>query len=309
VIASVGNLDDCFLPFVGGMPYVHSFGLTETRALILINPVRLPVFYITGLIRERFLRASTESDKTFLWVVELATGQSEVVEVPEPIFFFHAISATDHSDGTYSSLRLVAKSDSSLLIGENQFLRMDQVVTPIGRNQAAKQGTVVEIRTDGKSEATVQWFTLDKIVGFDLPTHRYSRVFNGDGPWKSFRHPRFVYGVASFCGSDYFDQWCIVKVDTMGTTPTGRTPTLIHREYSHYSSEPIFVADPDGSMEDDGVLLSHVYDGVQRESFLLVLNAQTLQPMPRRTLVLEILSIFMELSFDQLVVHSNNCSS
>jgi len=42
------------------------------------------------------------------------------------------------------------------------------------------------------------------------------------------------------------------------------------------SVKATFVPDPDGIYEDDGVVLSHVYDGIRRKSYLLALDAKTM---------------------------------
>ena len=48
-----------------------------------------------------------------------------------------------------------------------------------------------------------------------------------------------------------------------------------------YPSEPVFVPRPGASDEDDGVLLSQVYDGEKRETFLLVLDAKDMTELSR----------------------------
>ena len=48
-----------------------------------------------------------------------------------------------------------------------------------------------------------------------------------------------------------------------------------------FPGEPVFVARPDGSAEDDGVLLSVTLDGRSGRSFLLVLDAATLRELAR----------------------------
>ena len=45
--------------------------------------------------------------------------------------------------------------------------------------------------------------------------------------------------------------------------------------------EPIFLADPDGVDEDDGVCLSVVLDGTKGKSHLLVLDAKTFEEVGR----------------------------
>ena len=48
-----------------------------------------------------------------------------------------------------------------------------------------------------------------------------------------------------------------------------------------YPGEPIFVADPKGIKEDDGVILNIVVDDTNKRSFLLVLDAKNLKELAR----------------------------
>ena len=48
-----------------------------------------------------------------------------------------------------------------------------------------------------------------------------------------------------------------------------------------YPGEVLFVPDPEGSNEDDGVLVSCVYDGIRDEIFLLVLQGTDLTEVAR----------------------------
>ena len=48
-----------------------------------------------------------------------------------------------------------------------------------------------------------------------------------------------------------------------------------------FPSEAIFVANPTENKEDNGVLLSQVYDGAKEETFLLVLDAQDMSELGR----------------------------
>lgn len=52
----------------------------------------------------------------------------------------------------------------------------------------------------------------------------------------------------------------------------------------HTPGEAIFVADPEGSAEDDGVLLSVVLDGYSEKSYLLVLDARSLREVGRASM-------------------------
>jgi beta,beta-carotene 9',10'-dioxygenase len=53
------------------------------------------------------------------------------------------------------------------------------------------------------------------------------------------------------------------------------------REEGCYPGEPVFVAGPQGSHEDDGVILSLVLDTRKAASFLLILDASTFSELAR----------------------------
>jgi carotenoid cleavage dioxygenase-like enzyme len=59
-----------------------------------------------------------------------------------------------------------------------------------------------------------------------------------------------------------------------------RGSTTWHEDGS-YPGEPVFVASPDATAEDEGVLLSVVLDGRKGNSFLLVLDAASLDEVAR----------------------------
>lgn len=85
---------------------------------------------------------------------------------------------------------------------------------------------------------------------------------------------RYVYCVADRGMSSFLDG--LLKLDTS----THKT-TFWQNPWGHTPGEAIFVANPNGIEEDDGVLLSVVLDGFKRESYLLCLDAKTMQELGR----------------------------
>jgi len=160
---------------------VHSFGLTPTRALIVTQPLRVPMLdAIFGALLKGAVLLSRVTQKNLMWVVDHdAIDQYTLIRLPGIFFGFHTISATDESDSVHSSIRLVGSQSPDQVIGENGFLFRDRAQSVDERNQIAELGTPVEIRTDGVS-ATIQWYDIqqDSFPGFDSPIHRYSRTFN-----------------------------------------------------------------------------------------------------------------------------------
>ena len=50
---------------------------------------------------------------------------------------------------------------------------------------------------------------------------------------------------------------------------------------NHYTSEMFFIANPEGTAEDDGVLVSVVFDGPKEQSYFLVMDAATFTEIDR----------------------------
>jgi carotenoid cleavage dioxygenase-like enzyme len=103
---------------------------------------------------------------------------------------------------------------------------------------------------------------LDRSI--ELPRIDYSRV-NG-------RPYRVVYAAGSR-GGEWFDE--IVKFDT-----ESRELATWHED-GCYPGEPVFAGRPGREREDDGVLLSVVFDSATERSFLLVLDAASLTELAR----------------------------
>jgi beta,beta-carotene 9',10'-dioxygenase len=117
--------------------------------------------------------------------------------------------------------------------------------------------------------------TVVSATGIELPRINYER--------KNGRDYQFAYGVGyheqhtdslnRLYSDDWYDQ--LVKVDV----GTGRARTWF--EDGCYPGEPVFVAAPGATGEDEGVVLSVVLDGQQDYSFLLVLDAASFTELAR----------------------------
>jgi torulene dioxygenase len=61
-----------------------------------------------------------------------------------------------------------------------------------------------------------------------------------------------------------------------------QTQKAVHwQKFAHTPGEPIFVPNPEGTEEDDGVLLSVVLDGIKESSYLLCLDPKTMAELGR----------------------------
>jgi torulene dioxygenase len=84
---------------------------------------------------------------------------------------------------------------------------------------------------------------------------------------------RYIYGIHDTGKSTFVDG--LVKYDAETHS------TLRWSRHGHTAGEPMFVPNPESSDEDGGVLLSVVLDGPAGKSYLLVLDAKTLEEIGR----------------------------
>jgi len=113
----------------------------------------------------------------------------------------------------------------------------------------------------GKKVVPVQ---IGNIAGVEFPTIRYDDV-NGK-PYK------YAYASWSKEAADYDS---IVKMD-MDTGVYSYWHTS-----GHFPGEPIFVPNPDGSDEDDGIVMTNVLDTTWNQTYLLLLDGMTMKEVAR----------------------------
>jgi beta,beta-carotene 9',10'-dioxygenase len=278
-----------------GIPYIHSFGLTETKAFLLLQPLRLGLQDIPNMVKEGFMATMQQAKNAVVVVMDIKTGKVLAnMKLKESIYFYHSISCaeskTKNDGSTCISLKLCAYKEPDIITGDDMFFRFDRAKTPEGRNRISRGGTLCEVKVHLDStrepKAEVLWTNIVALnmdgsrtnQGFELPTHRYSRwrknvdSIDPPPPWKDGKHPLFAYAYGAYAnGSNSYDAWNLLKINL----ETGEAISFRERDSCYYS-EPIFVSDPNGTSEDDGVLLCQRYDGRMGSSSLLVICAKTM---------------------------------
>ena len=267
------------------IPYLHSFGLTPQYAVVVLQPLRQDS-NIVNVLQNGFLPTMKHVNSTQVLIFDLEKGV--VVADPilsEPVYFYHTMSTTETERGV--SIKVCGYQVPDLITGPDQFFRFDRAGTPEGRNRIHPGGSLCDIdvswdkvdeKSSGDATARVTWTPVQDTAtktnqGFELPTTRYSRTFNGQGPWQYQRHARYAYAFGAYTrGSPDYDSWGLLKIDTVA----GQAVTFRETDSCFYS-EPIFVANPDAQEEDAGVLLCTRFDGTTETTSLIVIDAQKME--------------------------------
>jgi carotenoid cleavage dioxygenase-like enzyme len=232
--------------------YMHSFGLTP-RWLVLaefpfvVNPLSLAL-------------SGRPYIENYNWKPELGTtfhlfdrngGQVLGPFETDARFAFHHVNSYEDADEVVVDLCTFADAQ----VVEDLYLERLREGKPVGPSH-------VERFRITPSDGTV---TSERVLDepLDLPRINYMRC--NERPY------RYVWGVG--IGSGWLDR--IVKGDVV------ERRSAVWSEDGCYPGEPVFVASPDAREEDDGVLLSVVLDGHTGRSFLLVLDAHSLDELAR----------------------------
>lgn len=251
--------------------YVHSFSITPNYVIMCMWPCHLSTMRL--LWHRSMLEGLTfdpQDDTTFI-VISRAEKKVVARYSSDAFFCFHTVNAFERDNAIH--IDLSHYEDAEIM----QQFRLDYM----------RKATAPSF-----SRATLARYTLDSlddaiVAGADASPRRIKRRSISDvsfelpiiAPQARCRPYRYAYGVSVVpsAGESMFN--AVVKVDT---ETEGGAP-LFWSLPRAVAGEPIFVPDPNGKNEDDGVLLVVVLDPAAKNSFLLMLCAKTMTEVARAT--------------------------
>jgi torulene dioxygenase len=213
-------------------------------------------------------------------VVDRRGGRGLVARFSTPAgFFFHSVNAFEErvAEATELNLDLVMYNNMDIISSYYYDVILD-------RNDAAKKHFLPEGRERDVRPRLVRYkyripsspsippsSTADEALSIPSPHIGELPAINPSFTGRSYR---YVYSTPSRGLSTVMDSLCKTDLHThealLWAGPSGHTP-----------GEPVFVARPGAVEEDDGVLLSVVLDGSAQRSYLLCLDARTMEEVGR----------------------------
>lgn len=261
--------------------YLHSFFLTGKYVVLAVwnshctRTVDNSDEDLTNVMLERI--APLDPALPALWyVIDRHNHGGVVARFTGPAFFaFHSVNAWDDPDTDDVVCEAPIYADTDVLHKfylENLFGPNAAVWASKGRSRLTRfrLRNVTSVGIVGKAE--MEW-QFDPESAPELPTLNPAYIT---------RPHRYTYAVNLRGRSVFLDG--IVKLDSDTLTAT------YWEKWGHTPGEPVFVRNPEGREEDDGVLLSVVVDGTmqgegeearRRRSYLLVLDARDLSEIAR----------------------------
>ncbi|KAH3873821.1 carotenoid isomerooxygenase-like isoform X2 [Dreissena polymorpha] len=235
--------------------YMHSFAITENYIILPETAYFLdPCVYSHYDNHKPFFPQGFSFEKhgfSRILVMRKSDGQFFLQTRTIPLFVTHQLGAYEAGDSVHMDMLTYddAGAYETMPVVDNM-LGPDPYTTNVSRislNMTSKSVSVVDLRR-GKSPAT-----------FEMSNINYA--YNG-------KKYTYAYMVRNF---DLHEQNAITKLNV----DTGVELEYLLPEGS-YVQEPQFIPYPGAIFEDDGVILSQGFDGIERKAIMVVIDAKTM---------------------------------
>lgn len=242
--------------------YIHSFGMSANYFIISEFPLVVQSLKLALRLRpfiENFKWKPAQGTR-FL-IIDRKTGKTSFTVRTDAFFGFHHVNAFER-DGLLV-VDMVNYHDASI-VSDYYIHRLEKADHPL------PPGRLERFEFNLTSKSLAKRTVLSETV-IELP-HVHYPTAHGNPEY------RYVYGIGiqSVKRNEFYNQ--LVKIDLY----SGTTRTWLAE--GAYPGEPVFVPHPERKSEDHGVLLSVVLNAANARSFLLILDAESLNEIGRAEL-------------------------
>jgi len=257
-------------------PYMHSFGVTEQYIVLPRMPVKFSAQEVAtkpmaAAFQQVSLAEEGPGNAFHLVPLDGSPGFIRTLPVDDPLWYVHTVNSYENATGIIIDLTTTAQnpfaSDLTLAAARNKEIR-DKGAT--GSKNLVKRYV---LPWDAASAVTKEVLS-DPQASTDFPTIN---------PHYRSREHCFYWAVEWFAESDSYASMAIVKHDVCNGA---KKKTWSRKGW--YPSEATMVASGrEGAAEDEGVLLLTALDGSNDQTFLIGLDAKTMDviaevgPFPR----------------------------
>jgi len=266
--------------FVSFAPYIHSFSVTKTKMILMVNPLgfdNMCVIQFKGLIP--CMQCPDGREATIL-VFDLNSTEKSAKPIATIVvssqMVMHHINGFDDEE-TGDIVFHVSTHDvcAQLFTGATgNHAVLDVMRDPVARDKVIQWGKFRTFRINMNRGSQPSVSHADTILR-DANGFVYQIDFPYVNPRFAAKRNRFVWGITSYAGnSSHYADWAVLKIDL----DAREINTKAWYRENHFPAEPVFVPQPKGA-EDEGVLLVPVTDGVEKRGYLLVLNATTMEEL------------------------------
>ncbi|MCJ1434451.1 hypothetical protein MMC27_003819 [Xylographa pallens] len=265
--------------------YVHSMFLTEHYIVLCIFNAYIEMGGLKMLWTKNMIDALyfDPKRKNKWFVIDRIDGRGLVdVYESDGFFSFHTTNAWEEKGSTTTDIVLELSTYENLDILKRFYYENMKATAPgarayVGDNSLRARPQLMrwKLRDVNENPSTISVpakpaqciFVVPKADSVELPTIN---------PTYAMKPSRYIYGCCDRADSVFLDG--LIKYDTL------KKSAKVWKVHAHSPGEPIFVPDPQGKLEDDGVLLSIVLDGSKGTSYLIVLDARNLEEVGRASM-------------------------
>jgi beta,beta-carotene 9',10'-dioxygenase len=244
--------------------YMHSFSITQQYALLIALPLVVKPLNIL-LKHNAFI-------KNFDWKPHLGTQiiifdrlKNKLVGYykTEPFFAFHTVNAFEQPDQiildiiTYPTADSIYKADMGYLLASHRQIEA----------QKNRAGTLTRLTINIAQKTITSDILTDQAL--ELPRINYE-AHNG----KKYTYV-YAVGKQNLAPEPYYVADTLLKINVTNGT---------HKQWAErhcFPGEPVFIAKPNSTREDEGVIVSVVLDATKARSFLLILDAHNFKEIAR----------------------------
>jgi carotenoid cleavage dioxygenase-like enzyme len=231
--------------------YVHSMGASRKYAILIEYPYRFdPLAMILGG-KPYIENFHWGGDETLIHLIDLSGSAPSVTCAAEPFFAFHHVSAFD--DGDCVVVDLVGYDDAAIV--SDLYLDRVRERAPVARGLSLRRYRVPCNGQDAARETLSN--TRMELPRVDVRAER----------------PRCVYAPRVGEGDAFTDG--VLQIDTISASQR------VWERPDESPGEAIFVPNPDGNGETDGVVLFVALNAKQNRSALVVVDAETFEERAR----------------------------
>ena len=245
------------------MPYQHSISATKRYAIILACPFYMEFKKLLKTFVPRQSMTFNKDEPTTAYVVDLMTGKVQSFQTDSTVTLHH-VNAFESDDNTIM-LDVASYPDGAVLAFFDKSNLMNKTRRDNFPYKPSLKRFIIDLK---KQKMTSMSFDVNPKVPhvnmLDMPT--INELYRS-------RPYCYAYGVVFKSDLKSWGNFSIVKKDLCNSSGD-----LSWSVNNHYPMESWFVPNPDGTSEDDGVLLTPVLDGKLGKSYIVILDAKTMKP-------------------------------
>lgn len=235
--------------------YMHSFALTERYIILVEFPFTVNPLHMMVSGKPFIENFKWKSDKgTRFTIVSRADGKIVDNYLCEPFFAFHHVNAFERENKVV--IDLVAYDDSSIISSFYLDVLKGNGLNTIPTSTLRRYSITL-------NSGSIEYEPIHQMLEF--PRINYKRY--------NMKEYNFLYAAGLHSVGDLTNRLIKVNVKSRDFN--------IWSERGCHPGEPVFVPKPGSTLEDDGLILSVVLDSKKKNSFLLVLSAQTFEEIAR----------------------------